>query len=113
MAYVDFELLKEYQEMNKPNIVPIKPVNRVLLRNTILKDIEDHLSASKQWVTMQYYDHALEYRAKAVALIELLEADDCGSHGGFDEERNQPRPRDPQERYKWLKSLPQNGRYIL
>jgi len=48
-----------------------------------LQDIFEKLQQITQWLPGSI-DHALDNMYSAKALIEMLEADDCGSHGGFD-----------------------------
>lgn len=89
----------------------MKPVNQVVFRTIILKNIEKSLSAIKQWSEMQQWENAAKYAAKADALIELLEVDDCGSIGGFDAKRGQDRDRHwtLTERYDWLRKARQGS----
>jgi hypothetical protein len=58
------------------------------------------------------------YLARAEALIELLEIEDCGSVGGFGKKRNKngelslqrdDQPQDLKSRYLWLKNMPTKG----
>lgn len=86
-----------------------RPVRGWITRETILKNAEDCLRQSRQW--LEHADgegglgFALEYQNRAKALIELLEVDDCGSVGGFDRRRGQPEERSLRKRLEWLKSL--------
>lgn len=94
----------------------VEPVNPTIDRDTILKSIGDCLDRVKQWAKVNprdpvgWYENAAAYSAKAEALINLLEIDDCGSSGGFDEKRNQKESMTVEERYEFLKSLPQRPR---
>lgn len=89
----------------------MKPVNQVIFRITILKNIKESLSAITQWSEMQHWENAAKYAAKAEALIELLEVDDCGSIGGFDAKRGQNRDRHwtLTKRYDWLRNLKESA----
>ncbi len=73
-------------------------------RNTILKAIKDELLSAKQW-SVNGLEFKLFHRYKAESLIELLEINDCGSTGGFDQ--NNPLRTDTQDllynRYLTLK----------
>ena len=57
---------------------------RPIKRSTILRNIADHLRGELQWSRSGHWDNAWKYAQQAIALIELLEVDDCGSVGGFD-----------------------------
>ena len=67
-------------------------------RKSILKRIQSELDSMYQWsgqfekkcVNAGYSKKAFNYMHRAEALIELLEAHDCGSHGGFDPETGDP-----------------------
>jgi hypothetical protein len=84
----------------------IKPVNQSVVRATILKAIRANLAAIEQWSEMEDYGRSYYYSSKAEALIELLEVDDCGSIGGFDDVRGQPEGyQSLKSRYKWLREL--------
>jgi len=52
-------------------------------RIKILNEIFDNFHQIMQWLP-DNIDTATEYMFKAEALIEMLEADDCGSVGGYD-----------------------------
>jgi hypothetical protein len=57
---------------------------RPVMWKTILKRIDECMSMRRQWKEMELFSNAAEYEWKALALIELLEVDLCGSTGGFD-----------------------------
>lgn len=62
----------------------------VVKRETILKVIADELRCIKQWLNNDAVLGTTLYRAtqsenQALALIELLEVEDCGSTGGYDQ----------------------------
>jgi len=81
-------------------------------RETILKAIAGEFQQMMQWSGhSEWLHHVPFHRARAEALIELLEASDCGSHGGFD--AGQPRAVDLFDRWDWLvkKSHPFPGNY--
>jgi len=87
-----------------------KPVRPFVTRTAVLKAVRDNLLSIEQWVRMRHWDKAAEYAARAEALIELLEVDDCGSVGGFDKLRRQLEslgrgPRNLQQRMEWLAGL--------
>lgn len=52
-------------------------------RIKILQEIFGHFQQMTQWVTTSPNSYS-QYFNKALALIELLEVEDCGSVGGFD-----------------------------
>ena len=54
-------------------------------RIKILEEIFSHFQAMTQWITTSP-DNYSKYFNQAVGLIELLEVEDCGSIGGFDNE---------------------------
>lgn len=85
-------------------------VNASIDRDAVLTAIHDNIRMVAQWEKMQDFATAAHYQARAQALIELLEVDDCGSVGGFDKARGQPSM--PLNlgpsilpRFKWLCSL--------
>jgi hypothetical protein len=87
-------------------------VNPTISRETILKRIESCLESVEDWAERTEFhdgnlDSAYNYQCQALALIELLEVDDCGSCGGYDARRGQPQysRRTLKSRYEWLKSL--------
>lgn len=88
-----------------------KEVNHNISRAKILRKIKDHLEMIDQWSEKGVaFEWAYQNLVQAEALIELLEADDCGSHGGFDFPRGQTSPQGTiyeqvKARYKWLNSL--------
>ena len=53
-------------------------------RKKILEQIDRYLKQVEQHHKSQSFAYALKYHAKAEALIELLEGQDCGSYGGYD-----------------------------
>jgi len=53
------------------------------VRKMVLERIKDEFVQVRQW-TSGFFSGAMVHEAKAVALIELLEEDDCGSTGGYD-----------------------------
>lgn len=55
----------------------------IQIRIKILNNIFGHLQMVTQWAPSNF-ENCSEYTFKAEALIELLEEEDCGSHGGFD-----------------------------
>lgn len=63
-----------------------KPVNLSPSRYVILETIQQNLQQIEQWARpgMEHYANAHKYQSHALALIELLEVNDCGSCGGFD-----------------------------
>ena len=78
-------------------------------RETILKEIESCLQQVDQWAKglIINYRFSWEYSMAAEALIELIEAHDCGSIGGFGE--GQPstingRKLSLKDRYDWIKN---------
>lgn len=85
-----------------------KPVNRTITREAIVDRLQSALQQVDQWVAMKHYENAARYAAKAEALIELLEVDDCGSVGGFDKARgqNERMRQSLHDRYVWLTNLP-------
>jgi hypothetical protein len=84
-----------------------RPVRFSIARQTILDTAAECLAQVEQWSELHHFGSAAEYYAKAEALIELLEVDDCGSVGGFDRGRGQTTPpRSLSARLKWLTSLP-------
>ena len=52
-------------------------------RLVVLQDIFEYFQGMTQWIPANP-DHMVDDAAKAEALIQLLEAFDCGSHGGYD-----------------------------
>lgn len=92
----------------------INPVKSAISRKVILDEIRIALEQSELYTARapdQISDHdlqmALKWRTQAETLIELLEVDDCGSKGGFDEKRGQIRkhPYSLRDRYEWLFNL--------
>jgi len=72
-------------------------------RLTILRAIGDALGNYIQWqegASVYAAHRASAYIARAECLIELLEAHDCGSVGGFD--KGQPESQSLFERWVWL-----------
>jgi hypothetical protein len=63
-----------------------------MTRKIILQTIFNNFQGMTQWLTSP--DHYLENYNQAVALIELLEVEDCGSVGGYD----------PSNKVKWNES---------
>lgn len=53
-------------------------------RETILREIEENFNSVIQWARFFDYERASYYSSKAEGLIELLEIEDCGSVGGYD-----------------------------
>lgn len=90
----------------------MKPVNASIARTAIIEKLDHHLQQVQQWSSLGSYALAAEYAAKADALIDLLETDDCGSYGGFDVKRGQPSTSSfPGKdrltvRAEWVKNLP-------
>lgn len=71
---------------DSPNFLEkCKGVNKMnnISRLVILNDIFDHFQYASQWLP-DATDSTFKALNKAESLIELLEANDCGSHGGFD-----------------------------
>lgn len=54
-------------------------------RDTILREIEANFNCVIQWAKCFDYERASHYSSKAEGLIELLENEDCGSIGGYDD----------------------------
>lgn len=82
-------------------------------RAQILKSIRHHLDMVKQWTrhalefggskpsaAVYGFERCLEYSYKAEGLIELLEVNDCGSVGGYD--NGHTGTKDLEKRYLWL-----------
>lgn len=96
----------------KPPLKHVTPVNYSITREAILKKISHHLEMIDQHVRHGFWDDAVKETGSAEALIELLEYDDCGSHGGFDIKRSQPSPDRLEgkmrlgDRFIWLNRLP-------
>lgn len=70
-------------------------------RKKILDTIGEHLESIIQWSGKTCFcENVTEYYHKALALIELLEAEDCGSTGGYDS--GQPSAKNIFDRWDWL-----------
>lgn len=88
----------------------VAPVRAAITRRVILKKISSHIEQMEQWASSGHWGYAAAEQARALSLIELLEADDCRSHGGFDIARGQKPPRGGPvhtllARYNWLLKL--------
>lgn len=84
----------------------MKPVSWYVLREVILNRIEELLKSRFSWHQRGDFTNALIYHTQAQALVELLEIDDCRSYGGYDKSRDQPPMKSVDDRYNWLRSLP-------
>lgn len=90
----------------------MKKVKESVSRKAILKRIKECLHLVEQWQEYSDWARCHEYSAQAAALIELLEIDDCGSVGGFDEARGQKSGGclTLEERFDWLRILESKGK---
>jgi hypothetical protein len=68
----------------------------------VIEQIERALLGCHQWMEMGQLTRAMEYQLHASTLIELLEVQNCGSVGGYDEGQ-QPKDRTLLGRYRWVK----------
>lgn len=84
--------------MKRRNLSPPAPT-----RTTILYTISNLLDGIESWRDfgdgLAHMRHADSCYRQACALIELLEINDCGSSGGYDEGQTK---RGIKDRYKWL-----------
>jgi hypothetical protein len=85
----------------------VKSVDKHVPRDAILTAIRDNLVEVSKWAALDNFAKAQQHHARAEGLIELLERVDCGVSGGFDQERKQPSMWRLQDRFHWLRDLPQ------
>lgn len=69
-------------------------------RDSVLKLIGQSVGQIVEWAESRHYNIVSNYYNRALALIELLEIEDCGSTGGYD--KNQPTARNIFDRFDWL-----------
>ncbi len=71
-----------------PKAIPASKRFNERARLVILDSILSCFQQVVQWDDWSYdaKDNVVKYQCQAEVLIELLEADDCGSHGGFDKD---------------------------
>lgn len=67
-----------------PEAKPARPIKDVVAYRLLVEKAESHLVCMELWSRGGHHDTAARHQHYAVALIEAMEANNCGQCGGHD-----------------------------